>query len=115
MQTTTEFKPSSYGTLAPAPSPKEPPPGTTHPPTIELVQVVLHGCACQHHAPVAVEGQQCVNGLVAALGLEPMPLITHQQVAAACKLGAILAHRLGRRTRNSTAIVLTRTASVCHK
>lgn len=40
-------------------------------------QVVLYWCPCQHDPFGAVEGQQGVDGLVPALGFEPVALVTH--------------------------------------
>lgn len=51
--------------------------------TEKLPKVVLDGCSRKNDAPWALEAEQCVHCFVPTGSLEPMPLIAHQQVAAA--------------------------------
>lgn len=51
--------------------------------TEKLPQIVLDGRARQYDASWALQGKQCIHGLVPSSGFEPMTLIAHKQIRAA--------------------------------
>jgi hypothetical protein len=54
----------------------------------------LQRCACQHNAPLASQLLECIYRLVAARGLQPVALVTHQHITHACQRLCVLAQRL---------------------
>jgi hypothetical protein len=64
-------------------------------PQVQLgpIQAHLQWRASEHDAPLAAQMLEGIDGLVAAGGLEPVALVTHQHITQACQRPCVLTQR----------------------